>query len=73
MPGPFTPADFEKLVPADKKKPAPEWVNALTARGAPETWRGAELAFVGIPVGGLPGNPLSSSHSGDPELRGGNL
>ena len=33
MAGPFTRADFDKLVPADKKL-TPEWVKSLTARGA---------------------------------------
>ncbi|MCX7827452.1 MAG: twin-arginine translocation signal domain-containing protein, partial [Verrucomicrobiae bacterium] len=52
MAGPFTRADFEKLVPADKKL-SPAWVKSLFARGTPEVYRGKELEFIGMPVGGL--------------------
>ncbi|MBI5395587.1 MAG: hypothetical protein HZA91_09860 [Verrucomicrobia bacterium] len=52
MAGPFTRQDFEKLVPADKKLD-PAWVKSLTARGAREVWRGADLEKIGMPVGGL--------------------
>ena len=50
--GPFTRADFEKLVPADKKL-SPEWVKSLTARGERERYRGADLAKIGMPIGGI--------------------
>ena len=52
MAGPFTRADFDKLVPADKKL-TPEWVKSLTARGQREVYRGADLAKIGMPVGGI--------------------
>ena len=52
MAGPFTAEDFERLVPADKKLD-PAWVKSLFARGAPAVLRGPELAFVGLPIGGL--------------------
>jgi non-lysosomal glucosylceramidase len=52
MAGPFTRADFEKLVPADKRL-APEWVRSLTARGEREVYRGPDLAKIGMPIGGL--------------------
>jgi non-lysosomal glucosylceramidase len=52
MAGPFTRADFDKLVPADKKL-TPEWVRSLTARGEREVHRGADLAKIGMPVGGI--------------------
>ena len=52
MAGPFTRADFEKLVPADKKL-SPEWVKSLTARGTRTTFHGAALANIGMPVGGI--------------------
>jgi uncharacterized protein (DUF608 family) len=52
MAGPFTRADFEKLVPADKKL-RPEWAKALTERGERTRYRGAELAKIGMPIGGL--------------------
>lgn len=52
MAGPFTRADFEKLVPADKKL-SPEWLSSLTARGARSIYRAGELEKIGMPVGGL--------------------
>ena len=52
MAGPFTRADFAALVPEDKKLD-PAWVRALFARGTPEVLRGANLKYVGMPVGGL--------------------
>ncbi|SPE60297.1 conserved hypothetical protein [Verrucomicrobia bacterium] len=50
--GPFTSADFEKLVPEDKKL-APAWVSALFERGSRSRYRGAELERIGMPVGGI--------------------
>ncbi len=52
MAGPFTRADFEKLVPADKKL-SPEWVKSLTARGERTVYRGEDLKLIGMPIGGL--------------------
>ena len=52
MAGPFTAADFEQFVPRDKRL-ASAWVKSLYARGEPEVWRGDELRFVGMPVGGI--------------------
>lgn len=52
MAGPFTREDFEKLVPADKKL-RPEWVRSLTERGGRTVYRGADLAKIGMPIGGL--------------------
>jgi non-lysosomal glucosylceramidase len=52
MAGPFRQADFEKLVPADKKLD-PDWVKSLTARGERAVWRGAEIEKIGMPVGGI--------------------
>jgi non-lysosomal glucosylceramidase len=52
MAGPFTRADFDKLVPADKKL-TPEWVKSLTARGQREVYRGTDLVKIGMPVGGI--------------------
>jgi non-lysosomal glucosylceramidase len=52
MAGPFERADFDKLVPADKKL-SPEWVKSLFERGAPEVVRGEDLKWIGMPVGGL--------------------
>jgi uncharacterized protein (DUF608 family) len=52
MAGPFERQDFDRLVPADKKL-SPEWVKSLFARGEPAVYRGDELKFIGMPVGGL--------------------
>ena len=52
MAGPFEAADFEKLIPADKKL-SPEWVKSLFARGGRAVYRGAELEKIGMPVGGI--------------------
>jgi uncharacterized protein (DUF608 family) len=52
MAGPFEASDFEKLVPADKKL-SPQWIASLTARGEPAVWRGDDLRYIGMPVGGL--------------------
>jgi uncharacterized protein (DUF608 family) len=52
MAGPFTAADFEKMIPADKRL-SPEWVAALFARGSRTVYRGAELEKIGMPIGGL--------------------
>ncbi len=52
MAGPFTRADFQKLVPEDKKL-QPEWLASLTARGQRAVYRGSELEKIGMPIGGL--------------------
>jgi len=52
MAGPFEAADFEKLIPADKKL-SPEWVKSLFARGERAVYRGAELDKIGMPIGGI--------------------
>ena len=52
MAGPLSRADFEHLVPADKKL-TPEWLQSLTARGQRAVYRGTELAHIGMPVGGV--------------------
>jgi uncharacterized protein (DUF608 family) len=52
MAGPFEAADFEKLVPADKRL-SPEWIKSLFARGTRTVYRGADLEKIGMPVGGI--------------------
>jgi uncharacterized protein (DUF608 family) len=52
MAGPFEDSDFEKLVPSDKKL-STEWVRSLFERGSPTTYRGDDLKFIGMPVGGF--------------------
>ena len=43
---------IEHYVPADKKL-SPEWLAALTAKGTPEVFRGKDLAFLAMPIGGI--------------------
>lgn len=50
--GPFEAADFEKLIPADKKL-RPGWIKSLFERGSRTTYRGAELEKIGMPIGGI--------------------
>ena len=50
--GPFTRADFDKLVPADKKL-SPDWIRSLFERGSRTVYRGAELEKIGMPIGGI--------------------
>jgi non-lysosomal glucosylceramidase len=52
MAGPFVGADFDALVPADKKL-TPQWVRSLYERGEPEWYSGEELKHIGMPVGGI--------------------
>lgn len=52
MAGPFTRADFEKLVPRDKKL-RPEWLKSLFERGERTVYRGSDLDHIGMPIGGL--------------------
>ena len=44
--------DFEKQVLSDKKLD-PAWVKSLTERGEPAIYRGADLKYIGMPVGGI--------------------
>ena len=50
--GPFADADFDKLVPADKQL-SHDWIASLYSRGEPTVYRGPDLRFIGMPVGGL--------------------
>jgi len=52
MAGPFVRADFEQLVPADKKL-SPEWIRSLYERGSRTVYRGGELEKIGMPIGGI--------------------
>ncbi len=52
MAGPFEGSDFEKLVPLDKRL-SPEWVKSLFERGVPKVYRGGDLKYIGMPVGGI--------------------
>ena len=50
--GPFEGADFEKLIPADKRLD-PAWVKLIQERGNPTEYRGGELETIGMPIGGI--------------------
>ncbi len=50
--GPFEDSDFEKLVPADKRL-NPDWIRSLFDRGTATVYRGEELRWIGMPVGGI--------------------
>ena len=50
--GPFITSDFDGLVPVDKKL-SPAWVKSLFERGTPQVYKGEELKYIGMPVGGL--------------------
>ncbi|MHC1768802.1 MAG: GH116 family glycosyl-hydrolase [Verrucomicrobiia bacterium] len=52
MAGPFTRADFEKLVPRDKRL-RPAWVKSLFERGDRAYYRGPDLERIGMPIGGM--------------------
>ena len=52
MAGPFTRADFERLVPRDKKL-RPEWVKSLFERGERTVYQGDDLERIGMPIGGM--------------------
>jgi uncharacterized protein (DUF608 family) len=50
--GPFGAEDFRTFIPADKKLD-PAWLKALPLRGEAEVYSGAELATIGMPIGGI--------------------
>jgi hypothetical protein len=50
--GTLGPGDFEKLIPVDKNLD-PAWIATLFARGTPTVYQGAELAKIGMPIGGI--------------------
>jgi non-lysosomal glucosylceramidase len=52
MAGPFETADFQRMVPEDKKL-SPQWIKSLFERGEPTVYRGADLKYIGMPVGGI--------------------
>lgn len=52
MAGPFNLADLNQVVPVDKKL-SKAWVNSLYDRGLPTIYKGAELNYIGMPVGGI--------------------
>ena len=52
MAGPFSEEDYQNLVPIDKKLNS-DWVESLYARGTPTIYKGEELKYIGMPVGGI--------------------
>ena len=58
MAGPFTAPDFEKRAPPADKKLDSSWVKSLYDRGNPTLYRGADLRYIGMPVGGIAAGQL---------------
>ena len=52
MAGPFNIADINQAVPIDKKLNE-LWVKSLYDRGLPTIYKGAELNYIGMPIGGI--------------------
>jgi len=52
MAGPFNAADFDKVIPADKKL-SKAWIESLYARGIPTTVKAGKVDYIGMPIGGL--------------------
>ena len=53
MAGPFSQEDLvDHCVPADKKL-QPQWIQMLGQRGVPAVYQHADLATIGMPVGGI--------------------
>ncbi len=52
MAGPFNVANLNQAVPVDKKLNK-AWVNSLYDRGLPTIYKGVELNYIGMPVGGI--------------------
>lgn len=52
MAGSVQPGDVQRSVLADKKLD-PEWIKSLFDRGMPTVYRGADLKYIGMPVGGI--------------------
>ncbi|HNQ90526.1 MAG TPA: GH116 family glycosyl-hydrolase [Verrucomicrobiota bacterium] len=54
MAGPFDAADWNQIIPADKKL-HPDWVKALYEPGGPAVCRKSrnELRYIGMPIGGI--------------------
>ena len=52
MAGPFEAGAADGLIPADKNLD-PAWVTSLSGRGERTVFHGADLAYIGMPVGGL--------------------
>ncbi|MEP2775544.1 MAG: GH116 family glycosyl-hydrolase [Luteolibacter sp.] len=52
MAGPFTNADFDKIIPADKKL-GRDWIASLYARGEALSATGQDLQRIGMPINGI--------------------
>ncbi|MCP5535518.1 MAG: glucosylceramidase [Akkermansiaceae bacterium] len=52
MAGPFSPADFDKIIPADKKL-SKDWIAGLYARGEALTATAPDLKYIGMPINGI--------------------
>ena len=52
MAGPFTGEELRNFVPVDKKL-HPNWIKSLYERGQATSYKGEELNYIGMPVGGI--------------------
>ena len=52
MAGPFQASELQGAVPIDKKLNE-AWVKSLYERGTPTIYKGAELNYIGMPIGGI--------------------
>ncbi|MGD9418419.1 MAG: GH116 family glycosyl-hydrolase [Verrucomicrobiota bacterium JB025] len=52
MAGPFNAADFDKIIPADKKL-SKQWIDSLYARGEPTTVKAGKVDYIGMPINGV--------------------
>lgn len=52
MAGPFTAADFDKIIPADKKLSA-DWIKSLYARGQATAVKAGKVDYIGMPINGV--------------------
>ncbi|MGD7652778.1 MAG: GH116 family glycosyl-hydrolase [Verrucomicrobiales bacterium] len=52
MAGPFTQADFEKIIPSDKKL-TKDWIASLYDKGKPLAATRTDFKFIGMPINGI--------------------
>ncbi|MEN8662710.1 MAG: GH116 family glycosyl-hydrolase [Lentimonas sp.] len=52
MAGPFDAADFDKIIPADKKLGA-DWIKSLYARGQATVVKAGKVDYIGMPINGV--------------------
>jgi len=53
MAGPFTRADYSPHLIPENKRLSKKWIASMKAEGNPEVYTGAQLKYIGMPVGGI--------------------